>query len=75
MERLFFSMATCLKCTMEYIPSANMSFYPFPSDSQNFSFHQTKARSTLLQMVAADWIRSDKREDDLGSHPGGIVQV
>lgn len=28
-----------------------------------------------MQMVAADWIRSDKREDDLGGRPGGIVQV
>lgn len=28
-----------------------------------------------MQMVAADWLRSDKREDDLGGRPGGIVQV
>lgn len=28
-----------------------------------------------MQMVAADWLKSDKREDDLGSRPGGIVQV
>jgi len=28
-----------------------------------------------MQMVGADWLRSDKREDDLGSRPGGIVQV
>lgn len=28
-----------------------------------------------MQMVAADWLRSDKREDDLASRPGGIVQV
>ncbi|XP_077228801.1 pleckstrin homology (PH) and lipid-binding START domains-containing protein isoform X2 [Tasmannia lanceolata] len=33
-----------------------------------------KAKGTLMQMVAADWIRSDKREDDLGGRPGGIVQ-
>ncbi|EXB51750.1 hypothetical protein L484_002655 [Morus notabilis] len=26
-------------------------------------------------MVGADWLRSDRREDDLGSRPGGIVQV
>ncbi|XP_058204629.1 protein ENHANCED DISEASE RESISTANCE 2-like isoform X2 [Rhododendron vialii] len=37
--------------------------------------HQkVKAKGSLMQMVAADWIRSDKREDDLGSRPGGIVQ-
>ncbi|KAE8727161.1 protein-tyrosine sulfotransferase-like [Hibiscus syriacus] len=34
-----------------------------------------KAKGTLMQMVAADWLRSDKREDDLGGRPGGIVQV
>ncbi|MBA0774553.1 hypothetical protein Gotri_009755 [Gossypium trilobum] len=33
-----------------------------------------KAKGTLMQMVAADWLRSDKREDDLGGRPGGIVQ-
>ncbi|CAI9770817.1 unnamed protein product [Fraxinus pennsylvanica] len=33
-----------------------------------------KAKGTLMEMVAADWLRSDKREDDLGGRPGGIVQ-
>lgn len=33
-----------------------------------------KANGTLMQMVAADWLKSDKREDDLGGRPGGIVQ-
>lgn len=28
-----------------------------------------------MQMVAADWLKSDRREDDLASRPGGIVQV
>jgi hypothetical protein len=28
-----------------------------------------------MQMVAADWLKSDKREDDLGGRPGSIVQV
>lgn len=36
---------------------------------------QIKAKGTLMQMVAADWLKSDKREDDLGGRPGGIVQV
>lgn len=36
---------------------------------------QVTAKGTLMQMVAADWLKSDKREDDLGSRPGGIVQV
>ncbi|XP_068665994.1 protein ENHANCED DISEASE RESISTANCE 2-like [Aristolochia californica] len=37
--------------------------------------HQkVKATGTLFQMVAADWLRSDKREDDLGGRHGSIVQ-
>ncbi|CAK7325457.1 unnamed protein product [Dovyalis caffra] len=33
-----------------------------------------KAKSTLMQMVGADWLRSNNREDDLGSRPESIVQ-
>ncbi|KAG0493792.1 hypothetical protein HPP92_004786 [Vanilla planifolia] len=33
-----------------------------------------KASSTSLKMVAADWLKSDKREDDLGGRTGGIIQ-
>jgi DNA-directed RNA polymerase specialized sigma24 family protein len=29
----------------------------------------------FMQMVAADWLRSDRREDDLGGRPGSIMQV
>ncbi|CAJ2660700.1 unnamed protein product [Trifolium pratense] len=35
---------------------------------------KVKAKGTLMQMVAADWLRSDRREDDLGGRPGSIVQ-
>lgn len=53
-----------------------MPLMPFYSDSEIiFFFVQVKAKGSLMQMVAADWIKSDKREDDLGSRPGGIVQV
>ncbi|KAG0491758.1 hypothetical protein HPP92_005156 [Vanilla planifolia] len=34
----------------------------------------SEASSTSLKMVAADWLKSDKREDDLGGRTGGIVQ-
>lgn len=27
-----------------------------------------------MQMIGADWISSDKREDDLGGRIGGLVQ-
>ncbi|CAN1171879.1 Protein-tyrosine sulfotransferase [Linum perenne] len=35
---------------------------------------QIKAKGTLMQMVAADWLKSDKREDDLAGLHGSIVQ-
>ncbi|KAG7950201.1 hypothetical protein I3843_13G099900 [Carya illinoinensis] len=35
---------------------------------------KVKAKDTLMQMVAADWLKSDKREDDLAGRPGSIVQ-
>lgn len=36
--------------------------------------HKIKANGTLMKMVAADWLKSDKREDDLAGRSGGIVQ-
>ncbi|KAM6582719.1 hypothetical protein CsatB_009721 [Cannabis sativa] len=37
--------------------------------------HQkVKAKGTLMQMVGADWMKSNKREDDLGGRPDSIVQ-
>ncbi|XP_062082103.1 protein ENHANCED DISEASE RESISTANCE 2-like isoform X5 [Humulus lupulus] len=35
---------------------------------------KVKAKGTLMQMVAADWLKSDKREDDLGGRAESIVQ-
>ncbi|KAL1542435.1 protein ENHANCED DISEASE RESISTANCE 2-like [Salvia divinorum] len=35
---------------------------------------KNKAKTTLMQLVAADWLRSEKREDDLSGRPGSIVQ-
>ncbi|KAG2324995.1 hypothetical protein Bca4012_039485 [Brassica carinata] len=35
---------------------------------------KVKANDTLMQMIGADWISSDKREDDLGGRLGGLVQ-
>lgn len=34
---------------------------------------KVKANDTLMQMIGADWISSDKREDDLGARLGGLV--
>ncbi|XP_073012007.1 protein ENHANCED DISEASE RESISTANCE 2-like isoform X1 [Typha latifolia] len=36
--------------------------------------YKIKADGTLMQMIAADWLKSNKREDDLGGRPGSIVQ-
>lgn len=36
---------------------------------------QIKASGTLMKMVAADWLKSDKREDNLSGRPSGIIQV
>lgn len=38
------------------------------------STSQTKANDTCMGLVGVDWLKSDKREGDLGSRPGGIVQ-
>uniref|UniRef100_A0A251T1N1 Putative pleckstrin (PH) and lipid-binding START domains-containing protein n=1 Tax=Helianthus annuus TaxID=4232 RepID=A0A251T1N1_HELAN len=35
---------------------------------------KNKAKGTMMEMVGADWLQSDTREDDLASRPGGIVQ-
>ena len=43
--------------------------------SKYVSLFQVKANGTFMQLVGADWLRSDKLEDDLGSRPGSIVQV
>lgn len=38
-------------------------------------YFQITADSILLQTVAVDWLKSDKREDHLAIRPGNIVQV
>ncbi|KAK7277321.1 hypothetical protein RIF29_18472 [Crotalaria pallida] len=35
---------------------------------------KVKANGTLMQMVGADWLRSDKRQDNLSGRPDSIVQ-
>ena len=36
---------------------------------------KNKAKGAMMEMVAADWLQSDKREDDLAGRYGGIVHV
>ncbi|KAL3520715.1 hypothetical protein ACH5RR_018864 [Cinchona calisaya] len=54
--------------------TADPSSFLIRGDTYLEDHQKIKAKSTLMQMVAADWIRSYKREDDLGGRPGGIVQ-
>ncbi|KAK4366548.1 hypothetical protein RND71_014428 [Anisodus tanguticus] len=55
--------------------AADPSSFLIRAESYLADQEKIKAKSTLMQMVAADWLRSDKREDDLAGRPGGIVQV
>ncbi|KAL7589696.1 hypothetical protein Lser_V15G36383 [Lactuca serriola] len=34
---------------------------------------KNKAKGTMMEMIAADWLQSDKREDNLAGRSGGIV--
>lgn len=54
--------------------AADPSSFLIRGDNYLEDRQKIKAKGTLLQIVAADWLRSDKREDDLASRPGGIVQ-
>ncbi|KAK1266295.1 hypothetical protein QJS04_geneDACA015332 [Acorus gramineus] len=73
----------CFGATLPKDPSCGLACSWTTADPSTFLIrgesylqdHQKiKAKGTLMQMVAADWLRSDKREDDLGGRPGGIVQ-
>ncbi|XP_031502521.1 protein ENHANCED DISEASE RESISTANCE 2-like isoform X2 [Nymphaea colorata] len=35
---------------------------------------KVKASGTLMQLVGVDWLKSDRREDDLGGRPSSLVQ-
>ncbi|XP_048444930.1 protein ENHANCED DISEASE RESISTANCE 2-like isoform X2 [Pyrus x bretschneideri] len=54
--------------------SADPSTFLIRGNSHLEDHKKVKAKGTLMQMVAADWLKSDKCEDDLGGRPGSIVQ-
>lgn len=58
-----------------YVPCYQLEYLLFSYSIIFFCRFQIKAKGTLMQMVAADWLRSDKREDDLAGRPESIVQV
>ncbi|KAK4430914.1 protein ENHANCED DISEASE RESISTANCE 2-like [Sesamum alatum] len=77
------SVSSCYGSTLPKDTTFNMPCSWAASDPSSFLIrganylddHQKiTAKGTLMQMVAADWLKSDKREDDLAGRPGGIVQ-
>ncbi|KAJ7975060.1 Protein ENHANCED DISEASE RESISTANCE 2-like [Quillaja saponaria] len=54
--------------------AADPSLFLIRGENYLQDHQKIKAKGTLTQMVGADWLRSDRREDDLGGRPGGIVQ-
>ncbi|KAI0493461.1 hypothetical protein KFK09_023578 [Dendrobium nobile] len=54
--------------------TADPSTFLVRSESYLKDHKKIKGSTTLMKMVAADWLKSDKREDDLASRAGGIVQ-
>ncbi|XP_073293321.1 protein ENHANCED DISEASE RESISTANCE 2-like isoform X1 [Primulina huaijiensis] len=54
--------------------AADASSFLIRDDSYLQDRRKMKAKGTLMEMVAADWLRSDKREDHLAGRYGGIVQ-
>ncbi|GFP82850.1 protein enhanced disease resistance 2 [Phtheirospermum japonicum] len=54
--------------------AADPSLFLIRGDNYLTDNLKVKAKGTLLQMVGADWLRSDKREDDLAGRYGSIVQ-
>ncbi|KAK3017377.1 hypothetical protein RJ639_006312 [Escallonia herrerae] len=70
--------ATLPKDSSCYLPcswiAADPSSFLIRGENYLEDRQKIKAEGTLMEMVAADWLRSDKREDDLGGRPGGIVQ-
>jgi len=53
---------------------ADPSSFLIRGENYSHDHQKIKAKGTLMQMVGADWIKSDRREDDLASRCGSIVQ-
>ncbi|KAL8052115.1 hypothetical protein ABFX02_06G192400 [Erythranthe guttata] len=74
----FYYGATLTKDTSFKIPCSwsisEPSSFLIRGDNYIEDRQKVTAKGTLMQMVGADWIKSDKREDDLGGRFGGIVE-
>ncbi|TYK00012.1 protein ENHANCED DISEASE RESISTANCE 2-like isoform X1 [Cucumis melo var. makuwa] len=56
------------------VASADPSLFLIRGENYLKDSQKIKANGTLMQLVGADWLRSDRREDNLGGRPGSIVQ-
>ncbi|KAK4435998.1 protein ENHANCED DISEASE RESISTANCE 2 [Sesamum alatum] len=77
------AVSPCYGCTLAKDSSYNMPCSWATADPSSFLIRgssylvdnqKVKAKGTLLQMVAADWLNSEKREDDIAGRYGSIVQ-
>ncbi|KAK7279645.1 hypothetical protein RJT34_24701 [Clitoria ternatea] len=60
-----------LPCTWA---AADPSLFLVRGENYLQDHQKVKAKGTMMEMVGADWLRSDSREDDLSSRPDSIVQ-
>ncbi|CBI31451.3 unnamed protein product, partial [Vitis vinifera] len=76
-------ISCCYGSTLEKDPNctldcswaeADPSTFLIRGDNYLVDHQKIKAQKTLMQLVGADWLRSNKREDDLAGRPGSIVQ-
>eukprot|EP00268_Persea_americana_P068290 TRINITY_DN9495_c1_g2_i1.p1 TRINITY_DN9495_c1_g2~~TRINITY_DN9495_c1_g2_i1.p1 ORF type:complete len:242 (-),score=44.22 TRINITY_DN9495_c1_g2_i1:344-1069(-) len=54
--------------------TSDPSTYLIRGENYLHNHQKVKAKNTIMQLVAVDWLNSDKREDELGGRPGSIVQ-
>ncbi|CAK8573166.1 unnamed protein product [Lathyrus sativus] len=70
-----FTLAKDPKCTLPCTwADADPSLFLVRGETYLQDHAKVKATNTLMQLVGADWLRCDTREDDLSSRPGSIVQ-
>lgn len=71
-----FTLAKDPKCTLPCTwADSDPSLFLVRGETYLQDHTKVKATNTLMQLVGADWLRCDRREDDLCSRPGSIVQV
>ncbi|KAL8166842.1 hypothetical protein V2J09_008341 [Rumex salicifolius] len=53
---------------------SNPSLFLIRGDTYFIDQKKVKAKETLMELIGVDWLKSDKREDDLAGRPGSVVQ-